>query len=65
MATPVRESPISYRLGREREARFRAFQAAQKLTQSDALHALIDIGLDSKGFGVPSKDPKAKSRWKV
>lgn len=65
MATNDRESPTSFRFGKGRDERFRAFQAARKLSQSEAIHHLLDLGLEKEGFGVPSKDPKKKERWAV
>ena len=59
MTTTPREAPISLRLGKVREDHFKAFRSAHSLTQSDALHQLIDAGLEKFGYGP--KKPKAEA----
>lgn len=61
-ATP-RESPLSYRPGKDRAPRLAEFQKAHNLTQSDALHQLIDAGLEKFGYGP--KKPKAETAPKA
>lgn len=62
MTTP-RESPLSYRPGKDRAPRLAEFQKAKGLTQSDALHTLLDAGLEKFGYG-PKKAPAPKAEPK-
>lgn len=61
--------PTSYRLGIEREARFNAFKDSMGLKWSDAMHRLVDAGLQAFGFGVeapaPAPEPKPRPKWDI
>lgn len=59
MTTPTqREAPISLRLGKDREERFESFRSREKLKQSEAIHRLMDLGLEAEGFPDPKAAPK-------
>lgn len=72
MTTTPREAPLSYRPGKERAPRLAEFQKAKGLSQSDAIHQLIDAGLEKYGYGpkkakpAPKREPKvAAEKWKL
>jgi hypothetical protein len=63
MTAAPREAPLSYRPGKDRAPRLAEFQKAKGLSQSDALHQLIDAGLEKFGYGaVPKIKPAKKER---
>lgn len=55
-----RDAPLSLRLGKDREARFASYRQKTKQGQSEALHRLIDRGLDAEGFGASQTPAKPK-----
>ena len=53
------ESPLTFRPGKDRLARLRAYQEREGLTQTGALHRLLDQGMDRAKVTANGK-PKKK-----
>lgn len=67
-STTKARAPLSIRLGDDRESRVKAYQKAKALTQSSAIHTLVDAGLEAFGFGPEKSEeaPKAHgAKWDV
>lgn len=58
----TREAPWSYRPGKARAARLALYQHKHGLTQSEAIHKLLDAALDAD---EQPKVPKERSKWTV
>ncbi len=74
------ESPLTFRPGKDRLARLRAYQEREGLTQTGALHRLLDEGMDRakvkpkptrkakvahNGGDVITAQPEKADRWKL
>jgi hypothetical protein len=65
-----RKAPLSIRLGDAREARVRAYQTREGITQTEAIHRLLDQALDvvepvTNGAAPPPQPAPKASRWSV
>ena len=68
------ESPLTFRPGKDRLARLRAYQEREGLTQTGALHRLLDEGFDRakvkpkptrKAPQITAAQPEKADRWKL